>query len=627
MKLRKKYIYIILIILLAGAVLYGIFGRKKPISYTTTKVERGDLEQTVSETGTVLSTSAVDLNFSGTGRLSKKLVKTGDKVKSGQLLAELDYLDLTLKGKGALANLASAQANLNKTLNGASKAQVAVSQAGVDQSKANLKAAEDDLVKLKKSVSESIKQAEKNSSDLSTENSANLTTYEQAVKTAATNLNNTKSLYQRNIDNARVNALSTIESKLVTDNYALDNVDRVVNDSDAKNLLSAKDISFLNLTKIYYDQGVDFYNKALKSLDVAQNNINNTNTALDETLAALQKTQSSLNYCFKSLEKSITSDVFTQAELDNFKSTISTQLSAVSSAISSILTTSQTYSDAQLNYSNNVNTAEKNLLQAKAALDNAKLVAGNTLSTARINGDQQITAGESRVESARRALSLAIAQLDQVKAPARYEDVAAARALVDQANSTVKEINDQIDNFRIKAPIDGVITKINYEIGEQISPTKAAISMMGQNMFEIDVDISESDIAKIKLADKAEITLDAYGEDVKFSGAVFFIEPAETVIQDVIYYKVKIVFNPGKYEIRSGMTANITITTNSKPGVLKIPTRTIIEKNNEKFVNVLKNNLPAETAIKIGLRGDEGMVEVLSGLKEGDSLVLSTPTK
>jgi multidrug efflux pump subunit AcrA (membrane-fusion protein) len=627
MKIKKRYIIIVVIIVIIGAVLYGIFGRKKEIQYTTAKVEKGDIVQTVSETGTVKSASQLDLNFSSTGRLNKKMIKTGDKVKAGQLLAELDYLDLTLKINSARANVTSAQANLNKVLNGASKTQIAVSESAVDQAKTNLKAAENDLAKLKKSVSESIKQAEKNVNDLNSDKPGDLTTYEQGVRIAETNFNNTKSQYQRLIDNSLTNGLSAIDSKLDVDNYALDNIDRILNDTDAKNLLSVKDITFLNLTKSNYDQAKDLRKIALDSLVLAQNNKSAINIAFDDTSAALKKTQNALNYCFKTLENSITSDLFSQTDLDGFKSTVSAQLTAVNAAITAIESSSQVYSDAQLSYNNNINAAEKNLLQAQAALDNARLVAGNTLSSARISGDQQITSGESRVESARRALSLAIAQLDQVKSPARYEDVASARALVDQANSTVSEINKQIDNFKIKAPIDGVITKINYEIGEQTSPTKAVVTMIGQNMFEIDVDISESDIAKIKLADKSEITLDAYGEDVKFSGAVFFIEPAETIIQDVIYYKVKIVFNPGKYEIRSGMTANISITTNSKNGVLRIPSRAIIEKNNEKIVKVLKNNQPNDVAIKIGLRGDEGLVEVLTGLKEGDELVLSTPTK
>jgi len=628
MKLKKKYIYIGLIILVIIGVLFFIFGRKKDIQYVTVKVEKGDLVQTVSETGTVKSANQIDLNFSSSGRLNKKLVKTGDKIKAGQLLAELDYLDLTLKINGARANVASAQANLNKVLNGASKPQIAVSQAGADQAKSNLKAAEDDLAKLKKTVSESIKQAEKNVSDLNSDSPKDLTTYEQAVKVAETNLNNTKSQFQRVINNSRTNALSTVDGKLDVANYAFDNIDRILSDTDIKHLLSVKDTTYLDLTKSYYDQGIEQYKKSLISLASSKKDPGSIDLALSDTATTLQFAQNALNNCFKALENTITSSqILTQAELDGFKSNISAQLTLVNTAITAVDASTQAYFDAQLNYNNNVSAAERNLLQSQAALDSARLAAGNALSTARISGDQQITSGESRVESARRALSVAIAQLDQVKSPARYEDVASARALVDQANSTVSEINKQIDNFKIKAPIDGVITKINYEIGEQTSPTKAVISMMGQNMFEIDVDISESDIAKIKLADKAEITLDAYGEDVKFSGAVFFIEPAETVIQDVIYYKVKVVFNPGKYDIRSGMTANISITTNSKLGVLKIPSRAIIEKNNEKIVKVLKNNQPSEVVIKTGLRGDEGMVEILSGLNEGDELVLSTPTK
>jgi multidrug efflux pump subunit AcrA (membrane-fusion protein) len=76
--------------------------------------------------------------------------------------------------------------------------------------------------------------------------------------------------------------------------------------------------------------------------------------------------------------------------------------------------------------------------------------------------------------------------------------------------------------------------------------------------------------------------------------------------------------------IRSGMTANLDILTQEKQDVLAIPSRTIISENNQKFVNIINagdNALPIKTEIRTGIRGIDGYVEILSGLKDGDLVV------
>ena len=136
-------------------------------------------------------------------------------------------------------------------------------------------------------------------------------------------------------------------------------------------------------------------------------------------------------------------------------------------------------------------------------------------------------------------------------------------------------------------------------------------------------EIEQADLQTIQLLGIVQKTnLDAFGDDLRFYGEVVFIEPAETVVQDVIYYMVSISFDPKSHEVKSGMTANITITTNKKPAVITVPSRSIIDRNGDgKFVRLLINEQLKEQRIITGLRGDGGNVEVLEGLKEGDVLI------
>ena len=145
-------------------------------------------------------------------------------------------------------------------------------------------------------------------------------------------------------------------------------------------------------------------------------------------------------------------------------------------------------------------------------------------------------------------------------------------------------------------------------------------------MFEIRVDIPETDIIKIAVGNDADITLDAYGEDHHFVGKVSEIETGETVIQDVVYYKVTVAMedsNTDEFNILNGMTANILFYTEQKENALYIPQRAIkTDDSGKKYVRILKGTKVEDVYIDTGLRGDNGLIEITSGLQAGEDVVL-----
>lgn len=581
---NKKVIFVIVIVILIAIAIFAMLGKKEEkIEYVTAKVERGTLVQTVSETGTVKAAKEIDLNFLNSGRIAKILVGVGEKVKEGQVLAELDYRGLSIKEK-------EAQANLNKLLAGASREEIAVSEASAEQARVAYRAAVKELERVKRTVEENIAQAEKELNDLKLKTKNDITTYEQSI------------------ENKKADALMVAETKLAVANIALDNIDMVLTNEDIKYVISVRNTIYLKNTNKDYKKAEELLTKADKSLAKAKTNKteSNVNKALDDALAVLNKTFSALDNCFKALEYSITYTVF-QTKLDAFKTEINTQLTAVSTGISVLQTAQQNFNDAILAYDTKIDDAR------------------DALATAQVSGEQQITIAENKVDISAEAWRVGKAQLAQLKAPARIQDVILAQAALEL-------VQNQIENSIIKASIRGTIAKIEYEVGEQTLASQPAIFMLGENSLEIEVDISEADIAKVNEGDIVEITLDAFGDDVKFLGIVYFIEPAETVIQDVIYYKVKIDFSArselsSDWEsyslegVKSGMTANVIIITARKDNVLVMPSRAMIEKNGDRYARVLVNEQVQEVPITIDLRGDEGMVEVLSGVEEGDEVV------
>jgi len=166
------------------------------------------------------------------------------------------------------------------------------------------------------------------------------------------------------------------------------------------------------------------------------------------------------------------------------------------------------------------------------------------------------------------------------------------------------------------------VTKQEAKVGEIIAANVIQISLLSTAKFEIEANVSENEIAKVNLGDKVEMTLDALGPTEKFNGRIIKIDPAETIVSGVIYYKITSVFDAEDERIKPGMTVNIDIQTDKKENVLYLPYYTVKEKNGEKYVQILENNKIKEKIVKTGLEGDT-MVEIIEGLAEGEKVVVA----
>ena len=569
-KKLKKIIIIVLSIILVVLVIYFAISKKSNAEYTFAQVERKNLIQTVSETGTVKSVNELELSFSNSGKISEILVEIGEQVSSTQILAKLNYQDLLIKKQEYQANLEIAQAKLDKLIAGATTYEIAVSNANVNRARTAYLTSITELETIRNTAQENISQAEKNK--------------------------------EAEINNKKLDAILSIETNSIKGETALDNINTILDDNDAENLLGARQTSTLTNTKNSLQTALNL----IYGLDESLNNakINNTedniNDALDNCLDFLTQVFTTLNYSYDMLENTITSSSFTQTELDAYKTTISTQITTISTAISYVQVDKQDLNDAILSKSNALNTAI-------------------------VSGEQQITTYEAKVDTNLELLKVAEAELEKLKAPPAYQDTLLYQAQVRQAQASLDSVKNQIQNSIIEAPINGTITKIKYDPGEQVGMNVSIIHLLTDNQLEVEIDISETDINKISKNDQVEITLDAFGDDLKLYGQVYDIEPAETIIQDVTYYKTKIKFDTPEnleQEIKPGMTANATIITAEKKDILVVPARAIVEKNGQgKIVRVLENDQVKEINVITGIYGDEGLVEILSGLKEGQEII------
>jgi RND family efflux transporter MFP subunit len=296
-------------------------------------------------------------------------------------------------------------------------------------------------------------------------------------------------------------------------------------------------------------------------------------------------------------------------------------LGDVSAALSKIKTALEVVpitTDLTTTEKTNLNT-EKNNINAEITTITGKQ---QSIDVQKATNDYNITTAGISVTSAQNTLAAAQDQLALKKAGSTPEQIKAQQAQVQSAQANVDNLQVQLAKTVMHSPIDGIVTKQETKVGEIVSLNVPIISIISVAQFEIEANVSEADIAKVRVGENAAVTLDAYGSNVLFDATVVKIDPAETIIEGVATYKVTLQFVKEDGRIKSGMTANIDVLADKRENVLIIPQRAVTQKNNEQFVTIVRaTNQTQEQKITTGLKGSDGNIEVLSGLNEGEKIL------
>ncbi len=261
-----------------------------------------------------------------------------------------------------------------------------------------------------------------------------------------------------------------------------------------------------------------------------------------------------------------------------------------------------------------------NSLQANASMSQTTV---DAYKAAVLAGRTNVTTALDSLAASVEELRTAESKLVLKKAGATSEQIAAQQAEVEASEASVMNLQAQLAKTVIRSPIAGVVVKQDAKTGEIAVAGTILVSVISDSKYEIEANIPEADIAKVKVGNEAQATLDAYGSDVVFEAVVTRMDPAETIIDGVPTYKTTLQFKQSDPRIKSGMTANTDIAGEKRENVLYIPGRAIIGKGINKTVAVVDGETTREVKIETGLRGSNGDVEVLSGLKEGDRVKIN----
>ncbi len=236
-----------------------------------------------------------------------------------------------------------------------------------------------------------------------------------------------------------------------------------------------------------------------------------------------------------------------------------------------------------------------------------------------------------------------IARGDLDTAETNYEtakaQVEAAKAQVEQAKASLKVTETNLIYTRIVSPVDGIVISRNVDVGQTVAasfqtPTLFTIAQDLTKM-QIDCNVSEADIGRVKIGQIVEFTVDAY-PDILFKGKVYQIRNAPITVQNVVTYDVVVKVENPELKLKPGMTANVSIIVDVKGDVLRIPNAALrfrppeAEKEKRPFkgkgVWVIENGKPARKEITPGI-SDGSFTEIISGLTEGDSVIVEALSK
>lgn len=587
---KKKKFYILLgIIFIFGLIIFGkLKNPDKGPQYEIVKVENGNITQTVDATGNVESANELDLPFESNGKIAKIYKNVNDPVRAGEIVMSLDLTELNAQVSQAQAGVNRAQANLDKLLAGQTNEYLITLKSKLDQSVANYE-------QVKAQYDNSISDAE------------------SVVATAKINLELSEggdnSQIVTDAYNDTVALLNTVQYVLgngLTESDNILGIDNTLVNDDFEDVLSALDSSVLNQANSRY-----YVAKSTKyDADQIINQLNSNSSreqidwAVDTSKDALFNIKNLLFTVSEVLDNTLAIGNLTQAELNTLKTNIQTVRGSVATQYTNLINQEQL-----------INVAKNSFGIYQIAYDKAVANLNNLLS----KQSADLAAAQALVDQAE-------ASYNDAKNPPRTEDVSSYEAALQETKAGLAQTVANLNKAIIKAPVDGIVGKIDGKVGQYVTYQDKVAKLVSPH-FEIKVDIPETDIIKISLGNSTTIKFDAYGDDLEFTGVVTEIEKGETVIQDVIYYTVTVSLddNTTDKEILNGMTADVIFYTAQKENILYVPLRTIRTRDDgSKYVRVLNNNQIEEVDVQTGLRGDNGLVEILSGIIQDQEVILST---
>ncbi|HEX2185873.1 MAG TPA: efflux RND transporter periplasmic adaptor subunit [Chloroflexota bacterium] len=627
-------------------------------SRPTVEVRRGTITDSIKVVGRVISSQEADLYFGATNRLRGIFTETGQQVKAGQVLAELETGDLLTNIEKQKSAIETAQVKLDQTRAKAVVDDSALQQETLDQAQVGLDQARLALEKLRsggtevdvKSAEASLVQAqanvEKARSDLATKvaqldakraelavleagpTPAELTKAQADVEAARINLEKATSgprpedvrAAQVKLDQSRAK-LAQLRDTPPAAPEELANAELAVRAAEVALEKTRADVGGPQFTPAQREASIRAaelsLQKARNDFDKLKNQeVNAWEVRLAEldvanSEAALQKVQNPAPFDAQAAKVQYDRAAATLEQLQKGPTeaelaTKRAEVAGLELAIESARVT--------------IPSAEAALAAAQAGLESKRR--GGTTDFDIRDAELKAQKAQNDLDRARAELDIKRANLDLSRAATQYE-IQAAEKEVEKQQIELQRLESNLADARIVAPFDGKITKVNGKPGDNVQAFNPVVSISSPAQLLVQAQINEADMPKLATGQRALVTLDAFPGQV-LNGTVRDLPSTVVTQQGVVADKnTKITVDWTRPGAEIGMPARVQIVVQRKDDVLIVPTNAIRTVGKRRFVEYMDGNVKRSRNIEVGISTDVD-TEVVSGLEEGMTILAGT---
>ncbi len=248
----------------------------------------------------------------------------------------------------------------------------------------------------------------------------------------------------------------------------------------------------------------------------------------------------------------------------------------------------------------------------------------SNIATDRTSVDTAIAAlntAREKLASAQDAFDIETESLALSEAGATPEDILKQKAVVRAQEAKVTSLKSTLADLSVVAPYTGVLIKKDIEVGEIASANTPLFAIDSDNNFKMEAHISELDVVFLQKNMHADITLDAFETTEHWSATITRVDPAESEKNNESGYGIELVFDDSDPRLKAGMTANAHVSVILKEDVIAVPAGYIHYEGNDAYVSVLVQGEVQQRAVVLGTRNTRGIVEITSGVSEGETIV------
>ncbi|MDP2631009.1 MAG: efflux RND transporter periplasmic adaptor subunit [Candidatus Uhrbacteria bacterium] len=635
---HKTGVIVLILIAMGGGGYFAYRQSTKPKSETRSilrAVEKGTITTTVSGSGQISLSNQIDVKPKVSGDIVALYVKSGDEIKEGKVIANIDPRDASKAVRDAQDNLKSSRLSLQKLKAPADRLALLQAQHSLEAAKEAKAQAEKDLETARLNL-DKLKSPPDPLSVIQAKNGV------ASAKEA-------RNKADENLAKAYDDGFSTVVSAFLDMPSLLSNMDDMFFQSGIeKNQLNI-DWFANQVNKWDYAKTAAYQQHLSNSYDIARSQYD---TALALYKAATRTSDHAVLDTLIAQTATAVSDLDTSIKSGkNFLDYVKDQILWHGNTVPSIVTTDRNTLDIYIGKSNttvtNITNAKRSISDSAGAVpgaDRTMTEKAEALSKL-INGPDSLDVRslelivqqkEQAIIDGQRSIEEKTASLDKLKQGPDLLDVQSQELAIQQRENALRDAKEKLLDYTIAAPFDGIIAKSDAQKGDAASPSTVLATLITKQRIA-EITLNEVDVSKIATQQKTVLTLDAL-PDVSITGEVAEIDTIGTESQGVVSYTVKITFDTQESRVKPGMSVSANIITAIQQDVLIVPNTAIKSQGDTQYVEMPTENDPQarivpgglvlslptrRVQVEIGISNDES-TEVVSGLKEGDLIIVNS---